>query len=96
MKARTTRPTTRPWRCTPPAAVVLHVIADNMHDSAAIFRVDIVGSMFATETGIRVGSTVQDFVAKYPDATCRRETYTPNPEHFDKALLWRHAGVAET
>ena len=68
-------------------AVVLHVIADNMRDSAAIFRVDVVGSMFATEAGIRVGSTVQDFVTKYPDASCRRETYTPNPEHFDKALL---------
>ena len=68
-------------------AVVLHVITDNMRDASTIFRVDVVGSMFATEAGIRVGSTVADFFAKYPDAGCRRETYTPNPEHFDKALL---------
>src|SRR5260221_7885792 len=67
--------------------VVLHVITDNMRDASTIFRVDVVGSMFATEAGIRVGSTVADLFAKYPDASCRRETYTPNPEHFDKALL---------
>jgi hypothetical protein len=68
-------------------AAVLHVIVDNMRDPKTIFRVDVVGSMFATQTGIRVGSTVADFAAKYSDAECRRETYDPNPENFTKALL---------
>src|SRR5260221_7008257 len=68
-------------------AAVLHVIVDNMRDANTIFRVDVVGSMFATVTGIRVGSTVADFIAKYPEAECRRESYDPNPENFTKALL---------
>jgi hypothetical protein len=66
---------------------VLDVVITNMAVKPQIFRVDVLGSRFATMAGIRIGSTVADFVAKDPNAECRRETYDPNPEHFDKALF---------
>jgi hypothetical protein len=67
--------------------VVLDVVITNMNRAPQIFRVDVYGSRFATMAGIRIGSTVGDLVAKDPNVECRRETYDPNPEHFDKALF---------
>src|SRR5262249_12109303 len=48
---------------------VLHIVVDNMRDDKAIFRIDVVGAMFATRKNIRVGSSVGDFAAAYPDAS---------------------------
>jgi uncharacterized protein DUF1131 len=67
--------------------VVLDVVVDNIRSDKDIFRIDVLGSRFATAAGIRIGSTVADFVSAYPDGSCKRETYTANAESFDKALM---------
>jgi hypothetical protein len=72
---------------------VLHVVVDNMRDNKAIFRVDVVGAIFATQKDIRVGSSVGDFAAAYPDASCARATYASNPEGFDEALYCESASL---
>jgi hypothetical protein len=71
----------------------LVVVVENVRDPQAIFRVDVVGPMFATERGVRVGSSVADLVAAYPDATCTRAHYDPNPEGFDEALFCSAASL---
>lgn len=68
-------------------APVLHVIVDRMRDERSIFRVDVVGPRFATAKDIRVGSSVGELAAAYPDAACTRATYSENPEGFDRALF---------
>jgi hypothetical protein len=73
---------------------VLHVVIDNMRAARSIFRVDVVGPMFATPKGIRVGSSVGDLAAAYPDAACTRATYTENPEGFDRALSCESASLS--
>ena len=73
---------------------VLHVVVDNMLSDTQVSRVDAVGSMFATSGGIRVGSTVADLVAKFPDAECKRETYTRNAENIGSALFCETASLA--
>jgi hypothetical protein len=65
----------------------LHVIVDRMRDERSIFRVDVVGPRFATAKDIRVGSSVGELAAAYPDASCTRATYSENPEGFDRALF---------
>ena len=72
---------------------VLHVVVDNVRDDKAIFRVDVVGAMCATRQGIRVGSSVGEFAAAYPDAWCARATYTPNREGFNEALYCKSASL---
>jgi len=62
------------------------IIVDNFHSSVRVFRVDVWSSLFATKDNIRVGSTVQDFLAKDDSISCKRESYAPNPEHFEHAL----------
>jgi hypothetical protein len=63
------------------------VVVDNFRSSIRVFRVDVWNGLFATKDNIRVGSTVADFVAKDDTLVCKRETYEPNTEHFDHALL---------
>jgi hypothetical protein len=65
---------------------VLDVVVDKMRDEKHVFRVDIFGGMLATHDGIRVGSTVAEFLAKDDSIACQRRTYTDNPEGFDHAL----------
>ena len=67
-------------------AHVFDVVVDNMRDEKHVFRVDIFGGMLATHDGIRVGSTVAEFLAKDNSLTCQRRTYTDNAEGFDHAL----------
>jgi hypothetical protein len=62
------------------------IIVDNFHSKVRVFRVDVWSSLFATKDNIRVGSSVQDFLAKDDSITCKRESYAPNPEHFEHAL----------
>jgi hypothetical protein len=73
---------------------VLDAVVDNFVSDKQIFRVDVLGSRFATAKGIRIGSTVAELVAAYPDATCKRETYEANLEGFDKALMCEAPGLA--
>lgn len=65
---------------------VFDVVVDNMRDEKHVFRVDVFGGMLVTHDGIRVGSTVAEFLAKDDSITCQRRTYTDNPEGFDHAL----------
>lgn len=62
------------------------IIVDNFHSKVRVFRVDVWSSLFATKDNIRVGSSVQDLLAKDDSITCKRESYAPNPEHFEHAL----------
>ncbi|HET9993069.1 MAG TPA: hypothetical protein VFQ65_31255, partial [Kofleriaceae bacterium] len=62
------------------------VIVDNYRSKVRVFRVDVWSSLFATKDNIRVGSSVQDFLAKDDSISCKRESYAPNPEHFEHAL----------
>ena len=65
---------------------VFDVVVDNMRDAKHVFRVDVYGGMLVTKDGIRIGSTVADFVAKDDSLTCQRRTYSDNPEGFVHAL----------
>jgi hypothetical protein len=65
---------------------VFDVVVDKMRDEKHVFRVDIFGGMLATHDGIRVGSTVAEFLAKDDSIACQRRNYTDNPEGFDHAL----------
>lgn len=63
------------------------VVVDNFLSSKQAFRADVWSGLFATKDNIRVGSTVADWLAKDDSIACRRESYDPNPEHFEHALF---------
>lgn len=63
------------------------VVFDKFLSTKQPFRVDVWSGLFATKDNIRVGSTVADWLAKDDSITCRRESYDPNPEHFEHALF---------
>jgi hypothetical protein len=63
--------------------VVLFVVMDRYRSSAnEMFRIDVFDPMFATATGIAVGSTVGALAAKHPDTACKLERYDPDADIY--------------
>lgn len=63
-------------------------------EDPGLFKVTITGSAWATVEGISTASTIADVVATYPDLTCTRAHYVPNPEDFTEALICTTAKYA--
>ena len=60
-------------------------IADD--EGKSFFKITVYSPSYSTAEGVSTSSTVSDLVEKYPDLTCKYETYDPNPENFTEALF---------
>ena len=63
----------------------------------ALFKVEVEDPTFATQSGIAVGMTVADLVAKLPDAKCVYEKYdaADDAERVDQALRCQAASLPQ-
>lgn len=63
----------------------------------ALFKVEVDDPMFATASGVAVGTTVADLVAKLPDTKCVYEKYDAeaDAERVDRALRCESAGLPQ-